>query len=337
MTSIIYGPPKRIESLAEYVECVVNKPHNNSPETVELQFFYRGHSNVEYKLMPSIARYTNSIKAENRLIELACNKRPETFNSQEDRLTLLAKMQHYGIPTRLIDFTLNPLVALFFACRENKNKDGTVIEINNHRHFSGSIYPSNQNLLFEEEWNPDDWEKENNYIRNYNWAYYSYYFVKNLFSYCIDKVPNNGMTIASLIKDIEKKEWFSKWSIENNFKHSDEQDKELSIASLFMAPTIIETQEKLERQRLQQGVYLLIPNMVKKNDSGEYMIKKELPELYHDNNGVGQYIIEAKNKKRIVEELYKIGINEAFLFSDSIDHVCRQIGSSFCLGEEIKA
>ena len=35
-------------------------------------------------------------------------------------------MQHYGIPTRLIDVTTNPLVALYFACQGNPDKDGVV-------------------------------------------------------------------------------------------------------------------------------------------------------------------------------------------------------------------
>lgn len=38
--------------------------------------------------------------------------------------------QHYGVPTRLLDWSSNPLVALFFASIDHKDKDGRVWMIN---------------------------------------------------------------------------------------------------------------------------------------------------------------------------------------------------------------
>ena len=40
---------------------------------------------------------------------------------------ILARLQHYGLKTNLIDFTTNPLIALFFACNSSFDEDGRII------------------------------------------------------------------------------------------------------------------------------------------------------------------------------------------------------------------
>jgi len=47
-----------------------------------------------------------------------------------DKFTWLQYAQHYGVPTRLLDFSANPLVALFFCCYIADEQDGALWAIN---------------------------------------------------------------------------------------------------------------------------------------------------------------------------------------------------------------
>ena len=93
------------------------------------QLFYRGHSNVNYILKPSVFRNTfwkhNESVMYNELI-INC---PHDFEKCSTHLEKLVLMQHYGLPTRLLDITRNPLVALYFASETELDSYGEVIII----------------------------------------------------------------------------------------------------------------------------------------------------------------------------------------------------------------
>lgn len=95
--------------------------------------FYRGHSNKKkYKLEPSLFRKDeegNYLYLDNEHIlfrELLVSNSAD-FQSDVYTLDSLVRMQHYSLPTRLLDITSNPLIALYFACKSSLEDDGEVI------------------------------------------------------------------------------------------------------------------------------------------------------------------------------------------------------------------
>ncbi len=92
-------------------------------------YFYRGHSKQDYKLVPSIYRKSGWLKNEDKLLKEIIIQCPEDFKDCKTTFEHLVKMQHYSMPTRMLDITQNPLIALYFACFDNEkeNKNGEVI------------------------------------------------------------------------------------------------------------------------------------------------------------------------------------------------------------------
>lgn len=113
---------KRISSLSSYHN-LVNK--NTCP-------LYRGVSNSKYKLIPRIGRHWKlSVKLLKGIEILMLDQfKNDSYRHLEKtpntEIELLSIAQHYGAATRLLDWTKNALVALYFACRENKKRNGAV-------------------------------------------------------------------------------------------------------------------------------------------------------------------------------------------------------------------
>lgn len=92
----------------------------------DLRTVYRGHSDKDYALLPSLFRDDDHLKNESLYLREFMRQLPEECINLS-YFDILSKAQHFGVPTRLLDFTLNPLVSLFFACNSNPEKDGAVI------------------------------------------------------------------------------------------------------------------------------------------------------------------------------------------------------------------
>lgn len=158
-----------ISKLSQYLNAIErlktyypNGPIFGNPSS--LSFLYRGHSRNSYELLPSLYRkqrdladpetelYVDNYKyitnsRETDLLNEFMHEASAILSIPPEKLSNWAEYaQHYGVPTRFLDWSKNPLVALYFTCRDYQNEDGSVwmLHANNYDCLCGAI---NENIL----------------------------------------------------------------------------------------------------------------------------------------------------------------------------------------------
>lgn len=107
---------QEIGSLKEYLDAI--------SKYEGYAYVYRGLSSKKYDLIPSLGRDEKKMINETQMfLDFKRNYYPYTDVRLSSDIDLLCLAQHYGLPTRLMDWTTNPLIALFFACQKTHNEE----------------------------------------------------------------------------------------------------------------------------------------------------------------------------------------------------------------------
>lgn len=84
--------------------------------------YFRGQLEKYQTMPPSITRDNGYRDNESKIYHDALNMACNDFTGLNLPIEKLSKMQHYGIPTRLVDVTIDPLIALFFAVQNTDDE-----------------------------------------------------------------------------------------------------------------------------------------------------------------------------------------------------------------------
>lgn len=274
-----------IDSVSSFIEKI--KIIKESADGTSTELYFRGQETEFWDIEPSIFR-DDMLSIEHKLMQIPLQKSPTEFRDLNSMFDIMTKYQHYGMCTRLLDLTTNPLVALFFACKMHgvekyDTEDGEVEkEPYGVIYYTDKYYPSQSTDL-------------------------EIQIVSALASYDLEK-ENTLLNILEklyrdqIIDEKTKSHWLEDFS----------EFIKIIQSNYMVIPTYTN-----ERLRKQSGVFLLASmfSFNKEYDINKSVISKAKGKLKEEFNRIYFYV-SGEKKEEILKELDLYNINEATLFPE---------------------
>lgn len=120
-----------INSITDYLSQILALNKDRGDDEI---FIFRGEISMGYSLIPSIGRVNNYSKDLEKQMFLEFKRQYYSYTDLRPKndMDVLFLAQHYRLKTRLLDWSYNPLVALYFACerevdsQKDEKKNGRI-------------------------------------------------------------------------------------------------------------------------------------------------------------------------------------------------------------------
>ena len=255
------------------------------------EVFFRGQKTDFWDVIPSIFR-GDFLSVEHTLMQMPLLKAPHEFISINNDFEIMTKYQHYGMCTRLLDLTTNPLVALYFACEE----------------YGDVCYKG-----IEDEEDTKTQEANGVIFFNKKYAVSTNEINIKVISSLSQIDLSNDNTFESILRKLTERQAISK-ELEERWKSKEQFEEFINIIQNNYIVIPPYNNERLSRQC---GMFLLAGcfNFVYTESISESSIEKGYKDLREEFDRKFFYI-PGEKKKTILEELDTYNINEATLFPE---------------------
>jgi FRG domain len=159
-----YENPKSIIHDAFQFAAKIHDLGDNPPQAASGAIWLRGQADGRWELQPAIGRrdpmwlglrlYADGTttehmeNVESNLLHRFRRYAHSILQRETNRWETIILAQHHGLPTRLLDWTSNPLAALYFATESLADQDGAVFAIRPIRRFTEYLCVHDDEPLF---------------------------------------------------------------------------------------------------------------------------------------------------------------------------------------------